>query len=185
MASAPETDHARTLAARVGARLRKRRTDSGRTLAEVARAAEVSVSYLSAVEKGGNVPSLPVLARITHALGVPIADVLRGEDEMRLRRSRLDEAARGTEVVSHPDLQLRVAFAVTEAGEAGDCPLALEQADVFVYVRSGCLDVAVDGESWQLRSGDALDAAAPAVVTWRAVERSVSVWAAGVPRRGA
>ena len=80
-----EVDPARSLAARVGARLRKRRSELGRTLAEVAGEADVSVSYLSAVEHGGSVPSLPVLARITHALDVPIADVLRGEDEMRLK----------------------------------------------------------------------------------------------------
>lgn len=179
-----EAEHTRTLAARVGARLRKRRTETGRTLAEVARAADVSVSYLSAVEHGANVPSLPVLARIVHALGVPIAEVLRGEDEMRLRRSRLEPDTVGARVVSHPDLQLDVAFLVAEAGEGGACPLALEQSDVFVYLRSGCLEVTVDGETWELRSGDALDAAAPATVSWRALERCVSVWAAGVPRRG-
>ncbi|MBX5441109.1 MAG: helix-turn-helix domain-containing protein [Solirubrobacteraceae bacterium] len=184
MAAAREEDQTRTLAARVGARLRKRRTETGRTLAEVAREAEVSVSYLSAVEHGANVPSLPVLARIVHALGVRIADVLRGEDEMRVQRSRLDPDARGAAVVSHPDLQLDVAFLVAEAGDAGDCPLPLDEADVFVFLRSGCLEVTVDGESWELRSGDALDAAAPEAVSWRALEPSVSVWAAGIPRPG-
>jgi transcriptional regulator with XRE-family HTH domain len=183
--SASETEHARTLAASVGARLRKRRTDTGRTLAEVARAADVSVSYLSAVEHGASVPSLPVLARVTHALGVGIAEVLRGEDEMRLRRSRLDAGAPGTEVVSHPDLQIDVAFLVAEDGQEGACPVGLPDGDVFVYLRSGRMEVSVDGESWELRTGDALDAAAPDAVTWRALEPSASVWAAGVARRGA
>jgi transcriptional regulator with XRE-family HTH domain len=182
--SASETEHARTLAARVGARLRKRRTDTGRTLAEVARAADVSVSYLSAVEKGGSVPSLPVLARITQALGVGIADVLRGEDEMRLRRSRLDDTTPGVQIVSHPDLQLDVAFLVAETGQQGACPVGTPDSDVFVYLRSGRLEVSVDGETWELRSGDALDAAAPTEVTWSALEPSASVWAAGSPRRG-
>jgi hypothetical protein len=47
------------------------------------------------------------------------------------------------------------------------------------------MEVSVDGESWELRTGDALDAAAPDAVTWRALEPSASVWAAGVARRGA
>jgi transcriptional regulator with XRE-family HTH domain len=183
--SASETEHARTLAARVGARLRKRRTETGRTLAEVARAADVSVSYLSAVEHGASVPSLPVLARVTHALGVGIADVLRGDDEMRLRRSRLDETAPGTQVVSHPDLQLDVAFLVAEPGQEGASPIGLPDGDVFVFLRSGHMEVSVDGETWELRTGDALDAAAPDAVTWRALEPSASVWAAGIARRGA
>lgn len=177
-----EVSHETTLAARVGARLRKRRTDAGRTLAEVAAAADVSVSYLSAVEKGSNVPSLPVLARITHALGVAIAEVLRDEDEMRLRRTRLDASAPGTHVVSHPDLQLEVAFVVGAEGDEGDCPVPLDGADVFVYLRSGALAVSVDDETWELRTGDALDAAAPEAVSWRALEPTTSVWASGVPR---
>jgi transcriptional regulator with XRE-family HTH domain len=178
-----ETDHARSLAGRVGARLRKRRTETGRTLAEVAAASEVSVSYLSAVEHGGSVPSLPVLARVTHALGVTIAEVLRDEDEVRLRPSRLDPDEPGARVVSHPDLQLEVAFLVAQAGDAGPCPLDVPGGDVFVYLRSGHLEITVDGASWELRSGDALDAAAPEAIAWRALEPSSAVWAAGLPRQ--
>jgi transcriptional regulator with XRE-family HTH domain len=183
--SASETEHEQTLAARVGARLRKRRTDTGRTLAEVARASEVSVSYLSAVEHGGSVPSLPVLARITHALGVGIADVLRGEDEMRLRRSRLEDDVPGVQIVSHPDLQLDVAFLVAEADQQGPSPIDMPDGDVFVFLRSGRMQVSVDGETWELLSGDALDAAAPEEVSWHALEPSTSVWAGGIARRGA
>jgi transcriptional regulator with XRE-family HTH domain len=178
-----ETEHGRSLAGRVGARLRKRRTETGRTLAEVAAASEVSVSYLSAVEHGGSVPSLPVLARVTHALGVTIAEVLRDEDEVRLRTSHLDDAHPGVRIVSHDDLQLQVAFLVCEPGESGPCPLDVPGGDVFVFLRSGHLEVTVDGESWELRSGDALDAAAPEQIGWRALEQSTAVWAAGLPRQ--
>ena len=56
-----------SLLLRMGSRLRARRRELGRTLAEVAGPADVSVSYLSAVEKGTNQPSLQVLVRIVHA----------------------------------------------------------------------------------------------------------------------
>jgi transcriptional regulator with XRE-family HTH domain len=178
-----ETEQGQSLAARVGARLRKRRTETGRTLAEVAAASEVSVSYLSAVEHGGSVPSLPVLARVTHALGVTIAEIVRDEDEVRLRTSRLDEGEPGTRIVSHDDLQLEIAFVVSTPGESGTCPLDVPGGDVFVFLRSGHLEITVDGESWELRSGDALDAAAPGAIGWRALEPSTAVWAAGLPRQ--
>lgn len=178
-----ETEHARSLAGRVGARLRKRRTETGRTLAAVAAASDVSVSYLSAVEHGGSVPSLPVLARVTHALDVTMAEILRDEDEVRLRTSRLDDEEPGTRIVSHPDLQLQVAFLVCAAGDAGSSPLDVPGGDVFVYLRSGRLEVIVDGERWELLSGDALDAAAPDAVAWLALEPSSAVWAAGLPRQ--
>lgn len=176
-----ETEQAGTLAARLGARLRARRTEIGRTLSDVARESGVSVSYLSAVENGGSVPSLPVLARITHALGIAIAEVLADEDQVQLRRARLDDEP-GVRLVSHPELQLRVGFVVARDGESGACPVPLDEADVFVYLRSGALEVTVDGETWALRAGDALDAAAPAAVGWRALEPTSSVWVSGIPR---
>jgi transcriptional regulator with XRE-family HTH domain len=178
-----ETEHEQSLAGRVGARLRKQRTDAGRTLAEVAAASDVSVSYLSAVEHGGSVPSLPVLARVTHALGVTIAEVVRDEDEVRLRASRLDDAQPGVRVVSHDDLQLGIAFLVAGPGDSGEYPLDVPGGDVFVYLRSGHLEITVDGESWELLSGDALDAAAPQTIGWRALEQSSAVWAGGLPRQ--
>ncbi|MEU5845078.1 helix-turn-helix domain-containing protein [Saccharopolyspora shandongensis] len=58
----------------LGKRLRAARMKQRRTLKSVAGAAEISVSYLSAVEKGRNVPSLPILLRIADGLGVPPAD---------------------------------------------------------------------------------------------------------------
>jgi transcriptional regulator with XRE-family HTH domain len=54
------------LGTRVGGRIRQRRRELGRKLAEVAADAGLSVGYLSSIEKGGKVPSLPVLARLSH-----------------------------------------------------------------------------------------------------------------------
>ena len=119
----PQTTGKETLAARVGERLRTRRTELGRTLSDVAGDADVSVSYLSAVEHGASVPSLAVLARVVHALGLPLAEVLREEGQNRVRRDRLTLDGSGSRWVSHEDLQLDVAFLAAQPGERGDCPV--------------------------------------------------------------
>ena len=56
------------LGTRLGTRLKERRQELGKRLAEVAAAADVSGGYLSSIENGASVPSLPVLARLSHAL---------------------------------------------------------------------------------------------------------------------
>lgn len=167
-----------SLAQRVGRRLRDRRKGRGQTLAEVAQAAAVSVSYLSAVEKGVNQPSLPVLARIVHALDLAIADVLRAEGENRLRRDCVDEVP-GARTLSHPGLQLDVQSIVCEGGDRGACPVGVGGRDVVVYVLRGALVVAVDGGEYELAAGDALDARSPHSISWQAsgAEPVVSVWA--------
>ncbi|MBU2667807.1 helix-turn-helix domain-containing protein [Actinoplanes bogorensis] len=63
----------RTLIGRV---LRRHRLDQERTLAEVARAAAVSVPYLSEVERGRKEPSSEILAAVCDALQIELSDLL-------------------------------------------------------------------------------------------------------------
>jgi transcriptional regulator with XRE-family HTH domain len=60
----------------LGGVLRKIRQAEGRTLGDVARAARVSVPYLSELERGRKEASSEVLAAICVALRVELADVL-------------------------------------------------------------------------------------------------------------
>jgi len=60
----------------LGEVLRRTRQEQRRTLADVARAAKVSMPYLSEVERGRKEASSEVLAAICDALGVELADVL-------------------------------------------------------------------------------------------------------------
>ncbi len=163
-----------SLAERVGRRLRQRRKALGQTLADVAASADVSVSYLSAVENGTNQASLPVLARIVHALNLTIADVLQAEGQNRLRRGALGDD-RGETVLSHPALQLAVASVVSGAGSDGACPVPSGSHDVFVYVVVGGLVVMVDGDEYELRTGDSLDARAPRSISWHATQSPVTM----------
>lgn len=69
-----------------GARIRRLRTDSGRTLAAVAEDAAISPSYLSMIERGQRrCVSEPVIRRLARALDV---DRHRLQPGLRLRPVR-------------------------------------------------------------------------------------------------
>jgi transcriptional regulator with XRE-family HTH domain len=82
----------------VGEVLRRHRLDQGRTLAEVAREACVSVQYLSEVERGLKEPSSEILAAVCDSLRIELYDLLTevGRDLLRDRAPvvQLDSARR-------------------------------------------------------------------------------------------
>lgn len=61
----------------IGAALRRIRLDDGRTLREVSRAANISMPYLSEIERGRKEPSSEILAGICSALGLTLVDLLQ------------------------------------------------------------------------------------------------------------
>lgn len=172
------------LGASVGERLRERRRALGLTLKEAAREAEISTSYLSSIETGNSVPSLPILARVVGVLGLSLNEVLRNVGQTVLRTGRL-EGDSGVYRASHEDLLLEVAFVVSEAGETGACPVPTTGHEVFVYVLEGALEVVVAGDGYELQTGDSLDVDSPERLEYRSTRpRTVAVWAAMVESQG-
>jgi transcriptional regulator with XRE-family HTH domain len=180
----PRSDDARNLATAMGARLRERRAELGLSLSEAARRASVSASYLTAVENGSSTASLAVLSRITHALELTIGEFLAGETASTVKLAHLSDEP-GTVTASSSTLQLQVAFQTSEPGEAGRCPFDVTAGSVVVHVRSGDIDVTVDGERWHLEEGDSLHAQQPAQVDWQSPSRRTTVVWAVAPADGA
>ncbi|PRX97740.1 helix-turn-helix domain-containing protein [Allonocardiopsis opalescens] len=60
----------------IGAALRRARVAQGRTLRDVAEAAQVSLPYLSEIERGRKEPSSEVLAAVYRALGLQLIDLV-------------------------------------------------------------------------------------------------------------
>ncbi|WP_405675949.1 helix-turn-helix domain-containing protein [Streptomyces sp. NBC_01511] len=60
----------------VGAALRRARLRQGRTLRDVADRAQVSLPYLSEIERGRKEPSSEVLAAVCRALGLHLVDLV-------------------------------------------------------------------------------------------------------------
>jgi transcriptional regulator with XRE-family HTH domain len=167
-----------SLAARIGARLRGLRQARGLTLARLAEHSGVSVSYLSAVEKGVNLPSLKMLATVTEALGVSIPTVLADEGQTHVKVGHIPEQPSTAVDTSHPLLQLRTTILHARAGDRGESPVPIDDRDLFVFVQHGRISLSVAEVEYLLGEGDALDAKNPGKVSWRADDRCVVVWAA-------
>jgi transcriptional regulator with XRE-family HTH domain len=82
----------------LGEVLRRNRLDQGRTLAEVAADANVSMPYLSELERGLKEASSEVLAAVCDALEIDLADVLAqiGSELERDRVRQLQVVRLGT-----------------------------------------------------------------------------------------
>jgi transcriptional regulator with XRE-family HTH domain len=174
------------LALRIGRRLRRRRQELRLTLASVAELASISTSYLSAVEKGSNLPSLPVLARVTEALGTTIPNVLAEEGANLARRGRLPSPGDGivSVTLSHPDLQLEVVAVAAPGLHNSPVPLPTSGRDVFAYLLVGELKVSVgEDDPIALSAGDALDLRSESSVALSAEGGSISIWSSCPVRR--
>lgn len=69
----------------IGEVLREERKDQERTLAEVSEDANVSLPYLSEIERGRKEVSSDLLESVCDALGIEVADVLeRSADRLRV-----------------------------------------------------------------------------------------------------
>jgi transcriptional regulator with XRE-family HTH domain len=93
--------HRPLLRTMLGDVLRRTRLEQGRTLADVARVAKVSMPYLSEVERGRKEASSEVLAAICDSLGIGLSDLLaeiwRDLADLRIRHvevGRLERAVR-------------------------------------------------------------------------------------------
>ena len=73
---APSNLNSMLLRHAIGAALRRIRLDAGRTLREVSRDANISMPYLSEIERGRKEPSSEILAGICAALGLTLLDLL-------------------------------------------------------------------------------------------------------------
>ena len=163
------------LAQRLGSRLRDRRLALKRTLSDVAGEAGISVSYLSVVEKGANLPSVPGLARLVHALRLTLHELLREEDRGQVGAGEIVGDGPGVRELDHPDLRLRVASLVSRAGGRGQAPLTVSGAAVFVFVERGAILLDVDGASYALGAGDALDAVDVGTIEWESLGETETI----------
>jgi len=172
-----------SIAQRIGVRLRNLRTAKTLTLAELSKQSGVSVSYLSAVEKGVNLPSLQTLARLTESLGVSIPSVLAEEGRPHVHLGSVPTTV-GVTPTSHPLLQLTTAISRAGAAETGLAPVPTEGQDVFLYVVDGRVEIFLDERHYELGPGDAIDAHRPEALTYRAQTDCVLVWSSCPARIG-
>ena len=73
----------------IGEELRRRRMEQKRTLRQVSNLAQVSLGYLSEVERGQKEASSELLASIAHALDTPLSELMTGVADEVARREVL------------------------------------------------------------------------------------------------
>ncbi len=100
---------------RIGEVLRSRRVQQGRTLREISADAQVSLGYISEVERGQKEASSELLAALCDALAVPMSAVLREVSD----RLEVDERA-----------DARPAGSVHEIGTVGLSTGAVDSSEV-------------------------------------------------------
>jgi len=105
----------------IGDALRAKRLAQHRTLREVSTAANVSLGYLSEIERGHKEASSELLASICEALGAPLSEML-GEVSATFALAEQMEVANSLVPVG--------------AGAADEADLEITDGDVTVQVRS-------------------------------------------------
>ncbi len=150
----------------LGARIRTDRLRRGMSLEALARGAGVSRSMLSAVERGGKVPSVLVLDRIATALGTSIARLLGEERQARVVVLRRDEqpVARdpsGWErrILSPvlPGIEFELMRTTIPPGiDAGVFSPHGPGSREYLAVERGGLELTLDGTAYTLGTGDSI-----------------------------
>jgi transcriptional regulator with XRE-family HTH domain len=135
----------------IGDALRARRLAQRRTLREVSTAANVSLGYLSEIERGHKEASSELLASICDALGAPLSEMLTDvsttfalaeqmEDAFSSAVSGHEAAQQKAALLSLDDRELALDDASLHGTALDDAVAALEQAvtegDVTVQVHS-------------------------------------------------
>ncbi len=145
--------------AAIGPRLRQLRTQRGLSLAEVAAAAEISIGFLSALERSQMSASVGTLRRLARFYRTSILDFFdTTETNTRLVRPtkrkvlhagpgvRMELLAWGSKVME-PHL-----FRI--APQAGSGESYTHEGEEFLFVLRGELQIALDGEEYHLKRGD-------------------------------
>jgi transcriptional regulator with XRE-family HTH domain len=88
----------------LGGVLRQQRLRQGRTLRDVSAAAQVSLGYISEVERGQKEASSELLAAICSALELPLSDVLREVSEQMAFEEAALAADFGPADLAHEEL---------------------------------------------------------------------------------
>ena len=158
----------------LGQRILRARTDRGLTLQELADRSTVSVSMLSAVERGAKAPTVVVLDRIAAGLGLPLAELVTEPVRMVVRR------AAEQDVVDEPGGWQRTILTPVVPGvnfewirstlppgcEAGSYPPYAAGSHEFIYVQSGVITLTIDEETLKIEEGDSLYLAADVTLSY-------------------
>ena len=146
----------------IGPRLRKLRHDAGLTLGQAAELAELSPSFLSALERDQTGVSSQALHRLTHAYGSTVSAVLRSDTtelvQLTSARKRTVGSVHGyvTEQLINGQTLLDAMIITLEPDTEPNEPSSHEGEEI-VFILDGELDVRLgNGQRFKVRPGESL-----------------------------
>jgi transcriptional regulator with XRE-family HTH domain len=149
---------------KLGKGIRECRLSKGMTLKKLAELTELSVSYLSQLERESISPSLRSLAKIAQALNIPIVSFFLQQSDPPGRVVRKEKRIKITlpdtdlqyELLA-PDVNRRVEFLLlrVEKGKGQD-KLITHEGEEHVLIIQGKLEVKVGKEHYILEAGDSI-----------------------------
>ncbi len=160
---------AKNLEQAIGARVRDRRKAAGLTLAELARAAEISTAMLSRIETGQISPSLNTLQLLSGAINMPLSALLASFEE-----SRGCSFVKGGQGVSIRRRGTKVGHQYIMLGQSLGGPIAVEPYLIvldenaepytefrhggieYLHMLTGAVDYLHGDRSYRLEPGDSL-----------------------------
>ena len=169
--------------AAMGLRLRQLRTRQGFSLAEVASAVEISVGFLSAIERSSMSASVATLRKLARFYKLNILDffdpaaanpyLVRPGERKRLQAGpgvRMDLLSWGNTVME-PHL-------FTVAPGAGSGEAYAHEGEEFLYLLRGSLSISLAGLDYELKAGDSFYFESTTPHTWRNTGKTdtVVVW---------
>ena len=154
---------------RIGLRIRECRKLRGLSLEEVAQRAKVTKGLLSKIENFRAIPSLPVLARVSSAMNVDMADIVKdiGEDsytpytfirkESRVIVERDDAIGFIHQAVLSKQLGQHYFDSIILVLEPDSSRKAVvTEGSEFIYILSGKIEFTIGEDKLKLKKGDAL-----------------------------
>lgn len=160
----------------LGTSIRRARKRRGLTIQQVAEISELSISFISQVERNLVSPSVNSLQRISRALGIQIGGffedqhstgrVVRANERPRLiYPNRIEEEYLLTPVKSK---KLQVLYYRLKPGmSSGESPYSHDSDEEFGLVLRGKLEVTVGSETFVLDEGDSITFESHLPHAWR------------------
>ncbi|MCW0182622.1 helix-turn-helix domain-containing protein [Zavarzinia sp.] len=149
--------------AKIGHKLRARRQELGMTLDEVAAAADLTKSFLSAVERDQTSPSVASLLAVCDVLRLQVGALFEAAGEAVVRvadRRPIEFGGSGiSDLLVSPALTRRfqaVLSHLAPGADGGEELYSLRAAEVFVLVEEGAVTIRFAGEVVTLSVGDTL-----------------------------
>lgn len=152
--------------AAVGNEIRRLRKLRGMTLEQLASRSGVSAGLLSQVERGQGNPSFNTLVQVAHALGIPVARLMAGEqisspvvrrsERRRLNLGGNDDLVLAELLTARLDSALEAIRIVAEPGYSTEGTPFVHDGEEFGIVLEGTHAVNVGGMHYVLEAGDSI-----------------------------